>query len=67
MQRCRCERTFVNAPEITGDPFTEVTNYDFQIWKSAVAYCQLEFLLNGAVILTRRSHLHKGQRYDLRA
>lgn len=59
------KRTCVNAPEITGNSFTEVTDYDFQVWKSAVAYSQLEFLFIGAMILTRRRHLHKDQRYDL--
>jgi hypothetical protein len=30
------EYTFVDAPEITGDAFTEVADYGFEIWESAV-------------------------------
>jgi hypothetical protein len=28
--------TFVNTPEITGNAFTEVADYDFEVWESAV-------------------------------
>jgi hypothetical protein len=33
------EYTFVDAPEITRDAFTEVADYDFEVRESAVRCC----------------------------
>lgn len=35
----RRECTFVNAPEIAGNAFTEVADYDFEVWEAAISQC----------------------------